>query len=91
MSETNTQSSTLKESETCNILGWAIMGLGFIAGLIVVFAFGRIEITNEYYRTETIWSMAAIGTAIGIVFNGIIWGYLFQKIASLLRYHENKS
>ncbi len=33
---------------------------------------------------------SAIATGIGIIFNGFLAGYLFQKVASILRYHENK-
>jgi len=85
-------SSAIKESDTCNFIGWGIIALGVISGLIFILAFGRIEIPSAYYGTRTVWSGIMISTGLGIMLNGFFLGYLFQKIASLLRYHEaNKS
>jgi hypothetical protein len=82
----------IKESDTCNFIGWGIITLGVISGLVFILAFGRIEIPRPYYGTRTVWSGMMISTGIGIMLNGFFLGYLFQKIASILRYHEaNKS
>ncbi|WP_284880700.1 hypothetical protein [Acinetobacter variabilis] len=81
-------SSPIKESDTCNFIGWGIVALGVISGLVFIFAFGRIEIPSGYYGTRTVWSGVMISTGLGIILNGFFLGYLFQKIASILRYHE---
>jgi uncharacterized membrane protein (Fun14 family) len=82
-------SDVIKESSTCDFVGLAIIGLGAIIGIIFIFAFGRIEVPS-YSGTKTIWSGVMITTGVGIIINGLIIGYLFQKVASILRYHENK-
>lgn len=81
-------SSPVKESDTCNFIGWVIIALGVISGFIFIIAFGRIEIPSTYYGTRTVWSGVMISTGLGIMLNGFFLGYLFQKIASILRYHE---
>ena len=78
----------LKESEACNLVGWAIIVIGIISGGIFIATFGRIEIPSSYYGTRTVWSGVMVATGIGIAINGFLAGYLFQKIASILRYHE---
>ncbi|WP_151965037.1 hypothetical protein [Acinetobacter soli] len=91
MSEEN---QGMRESEVCNFIGWALVVVGLITGLIFIFAFGRIEmpvvIGGDYFGTKKSWSGLMVLTGIGIMFNGFIVGYLFQKIASLLRYQENR-
>lgn len=84
------ESQGMKESEVCNFIGWALVVIGLISGLIFIFAFGRVEVPNSYYGTDKAWSGVMIMTGIGIMFNGFLVGYLFQKVASILRYHENK-
>lgn len=81
----------MKESETCNTIGWLIMTIGVLAGIVFTFSFGRVEIPRSYYGTETVWSGIMVATGIGIIINSFLVGYLFQKIGSLLRYNEQKS
>lgn len=81
-------SNSIPESSTCNFIGWAIIALGIISGLLFIIAFGQIEIPSTYYGTRKVWSGIMISTGIGIMLNGFFIGYLFQKIASILRYHE---
>ncbi|QQD94441.1 hypothetical protein JCR18_19800 (plasmid) [Acinetobacter baumannii] len=69
-------------------MGWVLIALGFIAGFLFILAFGRIEVAS-YYGKETVWSGVMIATGIGIILMDLA-GYLFQKVASILRYHENK-
>lgn len=80
----------LKESESCNIVGWIIIALGVIGGLVFIFAFGRVEVVTSYYSTEKEWSGTMVAVGFGMMLNGFFGGYLFQKIASILRYHEQK-
>lgn len=81
----------LKESETCTTVGWVIMALGVIVGLVVILFFGRIEIPSMYSGTTKVWAPMMVVMGISAILNGLIVGYLFQKIASILKYHENKS
>lgn len=89
---TNTQAT--KESDVCNFIGWVLFAIGLIAGFVFIMVFGRLEVPIEvagtYYGTRKEWSGTMIFVGIGIMFNGFIIGYLFQKIASLLRYQEEK-
>lgn len=92
MTDNNVQ--PMKESEACNGVGWALIVIGVIAGIAFIINFGQIEIPSPSYfnpnDTEKVWSGIMIITGIGIMFNGFIVGYLFQKVASILEYHENK-
>ncbi|MBD0242095.1 hypothetical protein IAF68_19080 [Acinetobacter baumannii] len=85
------QYQTMKESEVCNAIGWGLIVLGIISEFIFILVFGRVEVPRTYYGTETVWSGIMVITGIGIILNGFLVGYLFQKVASILRYHENKS
>lgn len=82
------QSGLMKESETCNLIGWVLIVLGLISGVMFIMIFGRVEVPRTYYGTETVWSGVMVFTGIGIILNGFLVGYIFQKIASLLRYQE---
>lgn len=77
-----------KESEICNFVGLAIMAIGLVTGLILILVFGRIEVVSTY-RVEKIWSTPIIITGVGAILNGLILGYLFQKIGSILSHLEN--
>ncbi len=79
----------MKESDTCKMVGWIIMAIGALAGIIYIFIFGQIEIERTYY-TEKVWSGVMVCVGIGIIINSLLVGYLFQKIGSLLTYHEAK-
>ena len=88
----NTQG--MNESDVCNFIGWALFAIGLIAGFIFIMVFGRLEVPIEvagtYYGARKEWSGTMIFVGIGIMFNGFIVGYLFQKVASILRYHEER-
>ncbi|MBF7694152.1 hypothetical protein [Acinetobacter pollinis] len=81
----------LKESETCTMVSWAIMALGVIVGLVIILFFSRIEIPSMYSGTTKVWAPMMVVMGISAILNGLIVGYLFQKVASILKYHENKS
>lgn len=82
------------ESEICNLIGWTIIILGFLTGFVFILVFGRVdvpmEIAGAYLGTRSVWSGTMICVGVGIVVNGFLFGYLFQKIASILKYHESK-
>lgn len=80
----------MTESETCNLIGWALIIFGLISGVMFIMVFGKVEVPRTYYGTETVWSGVMVFTGFGIIINGFLIGYIFQKIASLLRYQEAK-
>lgn len=88
------EAAGIKESEVCSSIGLGLIAIGLIAGVVFIIVFGRIEVPLEiagsYFGTKTVWSGTMIATGFGIVLNSFLIGYLFQKIASILRYHENR-
>lgn len=84
------QQDAIKESETCKMIGWVVMAVGALAGILYIFMFGHVEIEGTYY-TEKVWSGVMVCVGLGIVINSLLVGYFFQKIGSLLAYHENKA
>ena len=72
----------LKESEACNLVGWAIIVIGIISGGIFIATFGRIEIPSSYYGTRTVWSGVMIATGIGIAINGFLACLLYTSDAA---------
>lgn len=74
------------ESEMCNLIGGLVMLISVIAGIAFILAFGKVP--RSYYGEE--WSVIMILTGIGIGLQGVFFGYLLQKIGSILRYHESK-
>lgn len=71
--------NSIKESDTCNFIGWGIITLGVISGLVFILAFGRIEIPRPYYGTRTVWSGMMISTGIGIMLNGFFLDIYSKK------------
>lgn len=84
-------SEGLKESGTCEMVGWGIMAMGVITGLVLILFFSRVEIASVYSGSTTVWSPTMVVMGLSAILNGLVVGYLFQKIASVLKYHENKS
>lgn len=81
----------MSESEVCDTLGLIIIILGILAGITFILNFGQVEIPRSYYGTEKVWSGVMVATGLGISINGFLVGFLFKKIASLLRYNEVKA
>lgn len=81
----------MRESDSCNTIGWIVMAVGLISGVLIILFLGRIEVASGYYGSTKIWSIPMIITGIGAMLNGFLVGYLFQKIGSLLRYQENNT
>lgn len=84
------ESGQMKESDICNSIGWVIIALGSLAGILYIINFGQIEIESIYY-TKKVWSGVMVCVGIGIILNSLLVGYLFQKIGSLLAYQEAKA
>lgn len=83
--------SEIRESGSCTTIGWVVMAVGVISGILIILFLGRVEVASGYYGSAKVWSIPMIITGIGAMLNGFLVGYLFQKIGSLLRYHENST
>ena len=57
------QHDAVRESATCNIVGYVIWAIGFITGFLFIVFCGRIEVEGLYYSTQQIWS----GTRVAMV------------------------
>ena len=81
----------LKESTTNTFIGWAVIILSFIAGSVFILIFGQIESQNDSYDTVYVWSGVMVAIGLGIILNGLLFGYLILKVSSILQYHEQRS
>lgn len=79
--------SVFNESDVCNTIGWILMVVGFLAGFLFIIYFGKVP-RSGYYSYGEEWSGIMIAWGLAMMINGFLVGYIFQKIASILRYHE---
>lgn len=87
MSETQPQ---LRESTTNTFVAWGVMILGCIAGIAFIVLFGQIEVRNENLDIVQVWSGKIIAVGLGIIMNGLLFGYLLLKVSSILQYYEQR-
>ncbi|MCU4390800.1 hypothetical protein KTH73_08700 [Acinetobacter courvalinii] len=87
MSETQSQ---LRESTTNTFIAWIVMILGCIAGIAFIVFFGQIEVRNENLDIVQVWSGKIIAVGLGIIMNGLLFGYLLLKVSSILQYYEQR-
>lgn len=87
MSETQ---SHLRESTINTFIAWIVMILGCIAGLAFIVLFGQIEVRNENLDIVQVWSGKIIAVGLGIIMNGLLFGYLLLKVSSILQYYEQR-
>ncbi|WP_038344327.1 hypothetical protein [Acinetobacter sp. A47] len=87
MSETQDQ---LKESTTNTYVAWTVIILGCIAGIAFIVMFGQVEARNDNLDIVKVWSGKIIAVGLGIMANGILFGYLLLKVSSILQYYEQR-
>lgn len=87
MSETQDQ---LKESTTNIYVAWTVIILGCIAGIAFIVMFGQVEARNDNLDIVKVWSGKIIAVGLGIMANGILFGYLLLKVSSILQYYEQR-
>lgn len=87
MSETQDQ---LKESTTNTYVAWTVIILGCIAGIAFIVMFGEVEARNDNLDIVKVWSGKIIAVGLGIMANGILFGYLLLKVSSILQYYEQR-
>lgn len=81
--ETNAQRP---ESFFCHQIGGLIILLSIASTIIFIIAFGKVPTMYGYDD----WSFFNIVVGVAMGLNGCFFGYLLQKIGSVLKYHENK-
>lgn len=72
------------EGSTASFIGNAVIWLSFIASVICVIAFGRVEIPNGPYSTQIQWSTLLVSVYVAAGLNGMFFGYLLAKVGSVL-------
>ena len=80
----------LRESTTNTFIAWVVMILGCIAGIAFIVLFGQIETRNDNLDIVQVWSGKIIAVGIGIIMNGLLFGYLLLKLSSILQYYEQR-
>jgi len=80
----------LRESTTNTFVAWLVMILGCIAGIAFIVLFGQIEVRNDNLDIVQVWSGKIIAVGIGIIMNGLLFGYLLLKVSSILKYYEQR-
>ncbi|RPE31680.1 hypothetical protein EC846_1147 [Acinetobacter sp. BIGb0102] len=80
----------LRESTTNTFVAWVVMILGCIAGIAFIVLFGQIETRNDNLDIVQVWSGKIIAVGIGIIMNGLLFGYLLLKVSSILQYYEQR-
>lgn len=80
----------LRESTTNTFIAWVVMILGCIAGIAFIVLFGQIEARNDNLDIVQVWSGKIIAVGIGIIMNGLLFGYLLLKVSSILQYYEQR-
>ena len=81
------------ESENVKAVGQIVIWTSIIAAAICCFAFGKTQVgigeaygISMGYRSQ--WSWAAITAFVASGLSGVLLGYLFLKIGSVLRHLE---
>ncbi|KYQ84100.1 hypothetical protein AWW72_11040 [Acinetobacter sp. NRRL B-65365] len=80
----------LRESTTNTFIAWVVMILGCIAGIAFIVLFGQIETRDDNLDIVQVWSGKIIAVGIGIIMNGLLFGYLLLKVSSILQYYEQR-
>ncbi len=80
----------LRESTTNTFIAWVVMILGCIAGIAFIVLFGQIETRDDNLDIIQVWSGKIIAVGIGIIMNGLLFGYLLLKVSSILQYYEQR-
>lgn len=75
------------ESDNVDLVGMLIILISIVATVICISSFGKVTV-NSYYGYSREWSGVAVFSWICVGFSGVLFGYMFRKIASVLRHLE---
>ena len=77
------------ESDNVDLIGMLIIFTSIVATVICIFSFGKTAVVDSYYGGYSRdWSGVAVFSWICVGISGVLFGYLFKKIASVLRHLE---
>lgn len=79
------------EGSTASLIGDMIIVLSAISAVVCIMAFGRVEVPNGLYSTQTQWSPLLVSVYIAAGLNGMFFGYLLSKVGSVLKHLEKSS
>lgn len=91
LTQSNPASQVKRESESANIVGNLIIWISIICAAIAIPVLGQVEVASGYYSSRTVFVPAIVAFCVASGFSGVLLGYLFKKIASILRHLENKA
>jgi hypothetical protein len=76
------------EGSATGTLGTVLIVLSIVSTCICVMAFGRIRIPSGLYGTQTVWSSTLVMAYVAAGLNGVLLGFVLQKVGSILRHLE---
>lgn len=80
---------SFKESKTTSVVAWVVILFGIVLGLAFILSYGQVETRNDNLDIIQVWSKEMVTVGLFITFNGLLFGYLFLKISSILNHLEN--
>ncbi|MBN6526753.1 hypothetical protein JZM32_01935 [Acinetobacter pittii] len=77
------------ESKATKVVAWCLIIFGIVLGIAFILSYGQVETRNDNLDIIRVWSTQMVTVGLFIIFNGLLFGYLFLKISSILNHLEN--
>lgn len=77
------------ESKATKVVAWCLIVFGIVLGIAFILSYGQVETRNDNLDIIQVWSKEMVTVGLFIIFNGLLFGYLFLKISSILNHLEN--
>lgn len=77
------------ESKATKVVAWCLIIFGIVLGIAFILSYGQVETRNDNLDIIRVWSTQMVTVGLFIIFNGILFGYLFLKISSILNHLQN--
>ncbi|TDM65156.1 hypothetical protein [Acinetobacter pittii] len=77
------------ESKATKVVAWCLIVFGIVLGIAFILSYGQVENRNDNLDIIQVWSKEMVTVGLFIIFNGLLFGYLFLKISSILNHLEN--
>ncbi|AQV16997.1 hypothetical protein [Acinetobacter pittii] len=77
------------ESKATKVVAWCLIIFGIVLGIAFILSYGQVETRNDNLDIIQVWSKEMVTVGLFIIFNGLLFGYLFLKISSILNHLEN--
>ena len=81
-----------RESDNVDAIGWLIMFISIVSSFICAVSFGQVSASYTSLGmefTDKRWSIPIIMSCVSAGLSGVLLGYLFMKVASVLRHLED--